>query len=223
MGITNNIPPSRLIQPGVIDNTAARPASPFEGQCIFQKDTDQLLVWNGTAWVIPNQTTTNPEGLELVKVQTVGTTVSSVTVSDAFSATYDYYKIVYTNGIGSTQAAFRLTLGATTTGYYTSVVLSRYDGVGVLSGGTSNGAYFDSVGFSDPIGNLCEIELSMPFLARKTGCKAHHWDTRTGGGTGFGPQGGHLNNTTSYTAFTLTCSSGTITGGQIRVYGYRNS
>jgi hypothetical protein len=40
----------------VIDNTAARPASPYEGQVIFQKDTDQLLVWNGTAWVIPNKT-----------------------------------------------------------------------------------------------------------------------------------------------------------------------
>ena len=50
MGITNNIPPSRLIQPGVVDNAAARPASPFEGQAVYQKDTDAVLVWNGTAW-----------------------------------------------------------------------------------------------------------------------------------------------------------------------------
>ena len=50
MGITQNIGASSLIKPGVIDNTAARPASPYEGQVIFQKDTDQLLVWNGTAW-----------------------------------------------------------------------------------------------------------------------------------------------------------------------------
>jgi hypothetical protein len=35
--------------------------------------------------------------------------------------------------------------------------------------------------------------------------------------------GGFLNNTTSYTAFTFTPSSGTLTGGTIRVYGYRNS
>jgi hypothetical protein len=161
-------------------------------------------------------------GMVFVKSQTVGTTVSSVTVSDAFDATFDYYKIIYVNGIGSTQAAFRLTLGATAAGYYSSVVLGRYDSGGVLSGGISNGAYFEGVGFSDPNGNLCEIELSMPFLARKTGCKAHHWDTRTGGGTGYGFQGGHLNNTTSYTAFTLTCSSGTITGGTIIVYGFRN-
>ena len=53
MGITNNIPPSRLIQPGVIDNAAARPASPFEGQAIYQKDTDEVLYYNGTSWAKP--------------------------------------------------------------------------------------------------------------------------------------------------------------------------
>ena len=52
MGITQNTGASSLIKPGVIDNTDARPASPYEGQVIFQKDTDQLLVWNGTAWVV---------------------------------------------------------------------------------------------------------------------------------------------------------------------------
>jgi hypothetical protein len=31
---------------------------------------------------------------------------------------------------------------------------------------------------------------------------------------------GYLDNTTSYTDFTLTPSSGTLTGGTIRVYGY---
>ena len=50
MGITQNTGASSIIRPGVIDNTAARPASPYEGQVIFQKDTDAVLVWNGTAW-----------------------------------------------------------------------------------------------------------------------------------------------------------------------------
>jgi hypothetical protein len=56
MGITQNTGASSLIKPGVIDNTAARPASPFEGQVIYQKDTDAVLVWNGTAWY-PNWNT----------------------------------------------------------------------------------------------------------------------------------------------------------------------
>jgi hypothetical protein len=50
MGITQQIGASSLIKPGVIDNTAALPASPYEGQVIYQKDTDAILVWNGTAW-----------------------------------------------------------------------------------------------------------------------------------------------------------------------------
>ena len=36
-------------------------------------------------------------------------------------------------------------------------------------------------------------------------------------------QNGYLNDTTQYTAFTLTPGSGTLTGGTIRVYGYQNS
>ena len=53
MGISNTIPPSRLIQPGVVANTAARPTSPFEGQAIYQADTDEVLYYNGTSWSRP--------------------------------------------------------------------------------------------------------------------------------------------------------------------------
>jgi hypothetical protein len=67
MGITQQIGASSLIKPGVIDNTAARPASPYEGQVIFQKDTDQLLVWNGTAWVV-----IRPTPAEQITVYTSG-------------------------------------------------------------------------------------------------------------------------------------------------------
>jgi hypothetical protein len=53
VGISQQIGASSLIKPGVIDNTAARPASPYEGQVIYQKDTDEILVYNGTAWTRP--------------------------------------------------------------------------------------------------------------------------------------------------------------------------
>jgi len=38
------------LKPGVVDNAAARPSSPFEGQAIYQKDTDEVLYYNGTSW-----------------------------------------------------------------------------------------------------------------------------------------------------------------------------
>ena len=42
----------------------------------------------------------NAIGLWLVKSQTVGTGVSSVTVSNAFSADFDNYRIIYSGGVG---------------------------------------------------------------------------------------------------------------------------
>lgn len=57
MGLSNYIPNSRIAQAGVIPNAAARPASPYEGQMVYQQDTDAVLVWNGTAWVITGITT----------------------------------------------------------------------------------------------------------------------------------------------------------------------
>ena len=53
MGISQQIGASSLIKAGVIDNTANRPASPYEGQVIYQKDTDEILAYNGSSWTRP--------------------------------------------------------------------------------------------------------------------------------------------------------------------------
>jgi hypothetical protein len=64
------------------------------------------------------------------------------------------------------------------------------------------------------------IELRSPNLAKTTSFSensALHLTTGDGGAnTGF------LNDTTQYTGFTIAAASGTMTGGSIRVYGYRN-
>jgi len=52
MGISQQLAASRLIQPGVC-TSSTRPASPYEGQCIYETDTDKLLVYNGSAWYPP--------------------------------------------------------------------------------------------------------------------------------------------------------------------------
>jgi hypothetical protein len=55
MGLSNYIPSSRIAQSGVC-TSSTRPASPFEGQMIYETDTDRVLVWNGSAWY-PNWNT----------------------------------------------------------------------------------------------------------------------------------------------------------------------
>lgn len=50
MGLSNYIPSSRISQSGVCTSTT-RPASPYEGQIIYETDTKNVLIYNGSAWV----------------------------------------------------------------------------------------------------------------------------------------------------------------------------
>jgi|688.fasta_scaffold459203_2 hypothetical protein len=158
-------------------------------------------------------------GLTLISTTTIGTTVSSVTVSSAFSATYDNYKIIVSGGLSSTSTYLKMTLGATATGYYFGELFRTYAGV-TGADNLSNGAYW-LVGGAKPNGLISNIEIQNPFSSARTCFTTIYANPNTTGENEFA--GGFLDNATSYTAFTLTPNSGTITGGTIRVYGYANS
>jgi hypothetical protein len=163
----------------------------------------------------------NAIGLWLVKTQTVGSGVSSVAVTGAFSADYDNYRIIYDGGSASTNAALSLSLGSTATGYHYSIVYNQYNATTPLGAGATNTTAFLNAGRSSTVGNSLTLDLFGPFLSARTGARYNSTDyLATTGFTILG--GGMLDNTTSYTAFTITPASGTITGGTIRVYGYRN-
>jgi hypothetical protein len=65
------------------------------------------------------------------------------------------------------------------------------------------------------------VELQSPFDTTNTLMQCFSPAPQTGSSAHSG--GGFLNNSTSYTAFTFTPASGTLTGGTIKVYGYQNS
>ena len=88
MGISNTIPPSRLIQPGVVANTAARPTSPFTGQAIYQTDTDEVLYYNGTSWSRPANM---PWGVVASGSSATGVTLSSNTTTSIMQVTGTFY------------------------------------------------------------------------------------------------------------------------------------
>ena len=160
----------------------------------------------------------NGVGLWLIKTQTIGTTVSSVTVSDAFSADYNNYKIIVTGGTSSTTSFCYMTLGATVTGYYYGA--SGFTWAGASSTfGAANAAYWLNGTFTAN-GLYVDVDVFQPFEAKTTIMAGKFNQPLT---NGYSAQvGGILNNTTSYTAFTMTTSSGTITGGTVYVYGYRD-
>ena len=160
-------------------------------------------------------------GLQLVKSQTIGSGVSSVTVTGAFSATYDAYKIVISGGVASTDTDLQLTLGATATGYYAGYSRVTYS-TGAAATASNNAASSWTRGGSGTTDVLySHVELFNPFATKRT--MINGFNAFAGAAFSGGAMGGFLDNATSYTAFTYTVASGTITGGTIRVYGYVNS
>jgi hypothetical protein len=155
-------------------------------------------------------------GLVYVKQQTVGNAVASVTVSDAFSTTYDNYKITYTAGVSSTGANLALTLGATATGYYSGITYVSYATSGLAGVGSNNTASFTFGGIARTNYSIVDLDVFSPFTAQRTTVSGPFINNDA-----CGHFAGFLDNTTSYTAFTLTPGTGTLTGGIITVYGYR--
>jgi hypothetical protein len=157
-------------------------------------------------------------GLRLVKKQTIGSGVSTVTVTNAFSATYENYKILVSGGVASTANYSLVKLGATATGY------SQKSWYGSYANNTVAGAGYSST--TSWVGQLkgttnalnCNFDLIAPFLTKPTGIDYQTKEYAGGGNVESGS--GFLNDTTSYTDITFTTNTGTWTGGTIYVYGY---
>jgi hypothetical protein len=198
----------------VFGGTAARSSAiptPSEGMTTYLTDSQQIESYDGAEW-------RGMSGLQLVKKQTIGTGVSSVTVTGAFSATYDAYKIVVSGGVASGNIALNLTLGSTATGYYWAGTNQQYGSNTVSGANGSNVASFASVVYCSANALSGQIELDNPFATKRTMARYQ----ATGSSTTYfrNDAQGFLDNNTSYTEFTLTTASGTITGGTIYVYGY---
>ena len=158
-------------------------------------------------------------GLVYVTSATIGTTVSTVTVSSAFSTTYDNYKIILSGGTTDTSdATLSFRLGSTATGYYLAQSGVNYSGATANNSSSNNDAYWLYVGRCRTNGNNMNIDICAPFLTNLTYITGAVANLNTGR-----QFSGYLNNTTSYTAFTVQVDSATITGGTITVYGYRKA
>lgn len=186
-----------------------------QGQYAYIEATSTMQVYTGSAWV------TVGGGLALVKAQTIGTTVGSVTVTGAFSAEYDNYLITVSGGVASGDIALNLTLGSTATGYNWAGTNQQYGASTQAANAGVNVSSFQSVAYGSTNALSGQCFIDNPFATKRT--MVRYQATGSSGTYFINNQAGFLADTTSYTAFTLTAASGTITGGTIRVYGYANS
>ena len=86
-------------------------------------------------------------GLVYVTSATIGTAVSSVTVSNCFSSTYDAYRIVITGGVGTTAGnSLSMTLAGLSSGYSSGIIYTTYTTASVLVATDNNAAAWSFVG-----------------------------------------------------------------------------
>jgi hypothetical protein len=162
----------------------------------------------------------NAVGMWLVKTVTIGAGVTSVPVTSCFNADYENYRIVFSGGTGSVEQSAVIQLnnssGATyqVFGYYGSygtATLIPYAPAAATS-------WTDAIRVG-PNGYSAIVDMCNPFTSGKqtqgfavanTNTTPYNWAIRD-------------SDTASNTGFTLSVTGGvTLTGGTIRVYGYRN-
>jgi hypothetical protein len=158
-------------------------------------------------------------GMVLIKKQTIGTGVSTVVINDAFNTNFENYRIFISGGVASTNTLINAYLGgAPVAGYYYAGTLTPYAGGATSQIAFANATSLNRIGFGTTAVLQADLDLQNPFTAKNTIIKVNFLSNLTTGDTG--TVMGFLNNTTSYTSFTVGASSGTMTGGTIYVYGY---
>jgi hypothetical protein len=145
--------------------------------------------------------------------------VSSVTVTNAFSSTFDNYRIVWLVYVGSADADTKLTFDSTTTNYDYAFTAWRWNGAAFQPYNAAS--VFIYAGATSSTGGAGTIEVFSPNIARETFAIVSNIYPKSADGWG-GHGAGKQDDNVSFTDFTLTAGSGTWTGGTIRVYGYNN-
>jgi hypothetical protein len=174
---------------------------------------EKIETYMGLVKVIPTGATGGTVGS--TGTVTVGNAVSSVTINNAFSANYDNYKILCTGGVGSTAQSIRMVLGASNTGYFSLLMYAAYATGTYTSLTDNNQVRFSFVGETTTSNAIVNLDVQAPFLAKFTTIGGFY------SGSVAGAISGYHGVSASYSNFTLSVA-GTMTGGTIRVYGYRN-
>ena len=162
----------------------------------------------------------NAVGLWLVSTTTIGTGVTSVPVNNCFSSNFKSYRIVIENNDTNGAASHDIQLqGITTANYY----MAGHFWAWTVAASTTAYApaplttFIVSANTASGSGTQIIMDITNPNLAlRKYG-----WATSSAGNGALTVNLLSLS-TAAATGFTLGKSGNTMTGGTIRVYGYRN-
>jgi hypothetical protein len=202
----------------VFGGTAARSSAiptPTEGMMSYRTDDDVVEVFDGSAYVGVG----GAGGLTLINT-TSFSAVSSVSVSDVFSATYDTYVVrsSYT-GSASTFCNIRLRVAGAdaSAADYSRQLMDVSNNVTNFARASGETSWVNAVAHRTTGNRANLLEIHRPFdAAPTTAIKLGGSSNSTIDFANFISQ---HDVATSYTGFTYVVGSGTITGS-ISVYGY---
>lgn len=166
-------------------------------------------------------------GLDLITTQSFSA-VSSVSINNCFSATYDNYRVLVSEGAADSTTTrnlnLRLRVGGVDnsgTSEYNWNILYQY-GSSTVGGTGGNGTAMNLVAFSGVDKNMAlSLDLFSPARTWRTlaTCTAWRYQNDTSAWV-FSTSGGAHTVATAYDGFTLYPASGTFSG-VVSVYGYR--
>jgi len=216
MAISNN---NTGIRTGVCTSTT-RPTAPYEGQHIYETDTDLTYIWGGSAWQqVSGGTAVGNSGLVYVTSTTF--TGSTVDVSNCFTSTYDTYRIVCRFSVGTSYLRYNLLASGSPIvgGSYYSAGFQIAAIVGTLNASVQAATTFYNV-FANSMAADAFFTQDINYFptARSmwttVGVNPSNADTET-------RSGGYHSSGTTFDGFRLT--SGATMTGKLQVYGYRKA
>lgn len=158
-------------------------------------------------------------GLWLISTTTIGTGVTSVPVNNCFPTAYSHFKIVIDNTDTNNTASHDIQLqGISTSTYLSGGNFMTWGASGITGYGPAfNTTWIVSANVVAGTATLIQMDIWNPNNTRR---KFMTGTSMAGNGHFFT---NHLSTSSSTaTGFTLSKSGNTMTGGTIRVYGYRN-
>lgn len=222
MPISSFSAPSAIAKPGVC-TSSTRPASPYEGQVIYETDTDKALVWNNSAWVYLSTGTANPVGLEFIST-TSFSGQSTQQFTSVFTSTYRNYRaILELTASGATNFYIRFLVGTTVqAGNILSVNLHNQLSAGSVSKQSRSDQYgLIGAAFGTYTSNYL-IDWQNPQVVDYTSYFANGVGGRSNTDSDYNQTFSRNIATTQIDGFEITTAAADTLTGSMRLYGYKS-
>lgn len=227
MPLSSVLGASSVIKPGVCTSTT-RPSVPYEGQLIYETDTDRVAAWNGSAWVYETAVG-GPPGLVYVTGATFTTATSVSLPTSTFTSTYRNYRMEFSLTAVTSDADITVRMRASGTDNTTSNYFAMWSGVnsaGTAASAVTNLGTSFNFGESDStfVPYSFAIDILQPQIAAATtilGSLVYYTKTtaQVNGLSG----AAWFNGTTQFDSLSVISSVASSITGAYRLYAYADS